>query len=104
MGINLKAAFLSGLVLPGLGQLYKGCRVKGVIMIGLVNLFLIAALLITLQGVGKIMLSAKIPGSPEMGQVLEMLRNDTPAAKWLLTGFLCLWIYGVVDALVVKKH
>lgn len=102
MGKNLKAALLSGLVLPGLGQLYKGCRIKGIVMIALVNLFLMAALVFALQGVGKIMLSSKLPGSPDISQVLETMRSDTPGARWLLAAFFGLWLYSVTDALLGK--
>lgn len=104
MGKNFKAALLSGLVLPGLGQLYKGCRVKGIAMIVMVNIFLMGALLLAMQGVAKIFVSAKLAGSPDMRQVLDALRNDTPAAKWLLACFFCLWVYGVADALLTKKQ
>lgn len=103
MGMNLKAALLSGLVLPGLGQLYKGCKIKGSIMIALVNIFLIGALLFALKGVGKIIVSSKMPDSPDMQQVLETMRNDTPAARWLLAAFFGLWLYGVADALLDRK-
>ncbi|WP_243375028.1 hypothetical protein [Geotalea sp. SG265] len=100
MRTNMKAVLLSGLVLPGLGQLYKGCRVKGIVMIALVNVFLLGAVFFALQGVGKIVLAAKVPGSPDMGQVLDMMRNETPAARWLLAAFFGLWLYGVADALL----
>jgi hypothetical protein len=104
MGINIKAALLSGLVLPGLGQLYKGCRMKGIALIVLVNIFLMGALLLAMEGVGKIIVSAKLSGSPDMGQVLESLRNDTPAAKWLLACFFCIWVYGIADALFTRGN
>lgn len=103
MGINFKAALLSGLVLPGLGQLYKGCRTKGIAMIVLVNIFLMGALLVAMKGVGKIIVSAKLADSPDMGKVLESLRNDTPGAKWLLACFFCLWVYGIADALFTRS-
>lgn len=104
MQTNIKAALLSGLVLPGLGQLYKGCRIKGAMLIGLVNLFLIGALLLSLQGIGKIIVSSKTPGAPDLQQVLETMRTDTPGAKWLLAAFFGLWLYGVIDALLAKKR
>jgi hypothetical protein len=103
MRTNIKAALLSGLVLPGLGQLYKGCRIKGAVMIALVNLFIMGALVLALQGVGKILVSSNLPGTPDMAQVLETMRNDTPVARWLLAGFFGIWLYGVVDALVGRK-
>lgn len=103
MQINLKAALLSALVLPGLGQLYKGCKLKGGVLIFLVNLFIIAALVVALQGVGEIVVSSRTAGAPQMHTVLENLRNENPGARWLLAGFLGLWLYGVIDALLAKK-
>ncbi len=50
---NIKALLLSALILPGLGQLYKGDKVKGGIMIALVNIFLLAALFLVMQGMGE---------------------------------------------------
>lgn len=99
MRINIKAALLSALVLPGLGQLYKGSKVKGGGMIVLVNVFLLGALFLAMQGMGKIMLSAKSSGIGGAEKVLETMRNDTPAARWLLAAFFGLWLYGVIDAL-----
>lgn len=100
MRVNIKAALLSALVLPGLGQLYKGSKVKGGVMIVLVNVFLLGALFLAMQGMGKIMLSAKFTGTDGVEKVLETMRNDTPAARWLLAAFFGLWLYGVVDALL----
>ena len=40
MNIDIKAALLSALVFPGLGQLYKGDRVKGMIILVCVNISL----------------------------------------------------------------
>ncbi|ABQ24350.1 hypothetical protein [Geotalea uraniireducens] len=100
MKVNIKAALLSALVLPGLGQLYRGSKVKGGVMILLVNVFLLGALFLAMQGMGKIMLSAKFSGISGVEKVLETMRNDTPAARWLLAAFFGLWLYGVVDALL----
>lgn len=100
MRVNFKAALLSALVLPGLGQLYKGSKVKGGVMIVLVNVFLLGALFLAMQGMGKIMMSAKFSGIGGVEKVLETMRNDTPAARWLLAAFFGLWLYGVVDALL----
>ena len=103
MRINIKAALLSALVLPGLGQLYKGSKLKGGVMIVLVNIFLLGALFLAMQGMGRIMLSAKVSGIEGVGKVLEQLRNETPAARWLLAAFFGLWLYGVIDAFIDKR-
>lgn len=102
ININIKAALLSALVIPGLGQLYMGCKLKGGIIIVLVNFFLLGALTLALQGMGKIVVSTTMSGSPDVQKVLETMRNDTPAARWLLAAFFGLWLYAAVDALFAK--
>ena len=84
MRLNLKAALLSALVIPGLGQLYIGNKLKGGVMI--------------------VVVSTTMSGSPDVQKVLETMRNDTPAARWLLAAFFGLWLYGVVDALFSKSR
>jgi TM2 domain-containing membrane protein YozV len=99
MHLHLKAALLSALVLPGLGQLYKKDRVKGIILLVLVNIFLICALFFVLQGMGQLILGVKFSGSADAVRILEELQIRYPGVRWLLTGFLVLWAYGVADAL-----
>lgn len=99
---NIKAALLSALVLPGLGQLYKGEKVKGGIFLLLVNVFLLAALFLVMKGMGSFLLTAKVSGMNEALAVLETIKQDSPLAGWLLTGFVLLWFASVVDAAVTK--
>ena len=94
---RLKYVALSALVLPGLGQLCLGRRVKGGVMILLDNVFILAALYTALRSIGKLLVAGRGgPLDPE--QVLAGVRADAPWAVWLLVGFLLLWVYGVVDA------
>jgi hypothetical protein len=97
MRINLKAVILSALVIPGLGQLHKGEKLKGAIIIALVNLFLLAALFVIFQTVGHLLVG-KVTGSIDPTAVLENLKTHSPLARWLLAAFSGLWIYSVVDA------
>lgn len=99
---NLKAALLSAFVLPGLGQLYKGERVKGGILIALVNVFLLSALFFVMQEAGKLLVSVQLSGG-SMSQALDELQRQSPAVRWLLGGFFLIWIYGVADALLSRR-
>lgn len=99
---NIKAALLSAFVLPGLGQLYQGAKVKGGIMIALVNIFLLAALFLVLQGMGELLVSANLSGMDAAERVLDGLKGRGPAVRILLAAFFVLWAYGVVDALLHK--
>lgn len=103
MSKNIKAALLSAFVLPGLGQLYKGDKVKGGIMIVLVNIFLLAALFLVLRGMGALLLTAKLSGMAAAQGVIEELKEKSPAVRLLLAAFFVLWAYGVVDALLHKE-
>ncbi|HJV33435.1 hypothetical protein [Geomonas sp.] len=93
---KLKYVALSALVLPGLGQLCLGRRVKGAVMIVLDNIFILAALFLALRSAGKLMLAGG--KNVDSAQVLAAVQTDAPYARWLLGGFLLLWVYGIVDA------
>ncbi|MBI1922146.1 MAG: hypothetical protein HYS23_13820 [Geobacter sp.] len=98
---NLKATLLSAFALPGLGQLYKGERIKGVILIALVNVFLLCALFFVMQGAGKLLVSVQLAGY-SLPQAMDELQRQSPAVRWVLGGFFLLWIYSVADALLLK--
>lgn len=74
---------------------------KGFLMVFLVNLFLLGALVLVLKGTGTLFISARA-GGVDAATLLEALRSETPAARWLLAAFFCLWIYGVADALFYR--
>jgi TM2 domain-containing membrane protein YozV len=103
MKIHLKAALLSAFILPGLGQLYKGEKVKGVIIIVLVNIFLLLALILVLREMAPLILSAQVSGEYDAGKVLEHLQTAGPTARLLLAAFSGLWLYGLIDAALGKK-
>ncbi len=102
MKVNIKAALLSAFVLPGLGQLYKGKRLKGIILILMVNVFLILALFTVLRGLGPFILAAKTSGTVDASKVAAHLQSSSPAARLLLTAFFGLWVFGIIDALLDK--
>ncbi|HEY5976057.1 MAG TPA: hypothetical protein VIU41_15090 [Geobacteraceae bacterium] len=98
MQVHLKAALLSAFVLPGLGQIVKGDRVKGGILIVLVNGFLLTSLFMVLRGLGPLLLSARFEGPETVASAITQLQQQTPGARWLLAGFVLLWVYGIIDA------
>lgn len=104
MGNRIKCVALSALVLPGLGQLYRGDRLKGGLMILLDNIFILGALFVALRSAGKLMAAGGLDGGVDSTQVLAAMQVDAPYAKWLLGGFTVLWVYGVVDAAFVKNN
>ena len=98
---RIKCVALSALVLPGLGQLCLGRRLKGGVMILLDNVFILAALYIAARSAGKLML-AGVGGAIKPEKVLAAVQVDAPYARWVLGAFLVLWVYGVVDAALDK--
>jgi TM2 domain-containing membrane protein YozV len=99
MKVNVKAAILSAFVLPGLGQIVNGKKLKGLVIIGIVNIFILVALALVMKGMGQIVISIKAGGSVDAAAVLEQVRQNTGGNRPLLAGFLVLWFYAVVDAL-----
>jgi TM2 domain-containing membrane protein YozV len=100
MRMNFKAALLSGLVLPGVGQIYNGHKIRGGCLILLVNLFLLGTLFVFLQGLGPIIAEAELTGTFEPAPILGKLQQRAPTAKWLLLAFCLIWLYSTIDALL----
>jgi len=103
MKIHVKAALLSALVLPGLGQLYKGDRIKGVLLIVSVNIFIMVALFMLIRYVAPLILSARMNGAFDAKFFLERLHGGGPAVRLLLAAFCGLWMYSWIDAALGKK-
>ncbi len=103
MKLDVKAALLSAFVLPGLGQVVRGERVKGGILIALANIFLLGAFFLVLKGMGPVLLEAQLAGSVDPNAVTRKLAAGAPAARILLACFAALWCFAVVDALVGRR-
>ena len=104
MKINIKAMLLSALLLPGIGQLYKGEKLKGVVFLVMVNIFLLAALFLVLKKMGSFLLTARLSGPDEALKLLDTITRSSPECGWLLAGFTLLWTVAVVDAAKVKNR
>lgn len=100
MGNKIKCVALSAFVLPGLGQLCLGRRLKGGIMLLLDNVFILTALFLALRSASK--LFAAKGGRMDAETVLAAIQTDAPFARWVLGAFMILWVYGIVDAMMDK--
>lgn len=96
MNRKMKAILLSALVLPGLGQLYMGRKIRGGLLILLVNLFLLVALAVVLSALLPAMIEMSQSGTPDPVELLRHARG-TAAVKWLLLFFIALWGYAIAD-------
>lgn len=93
----LIALALSAFVLPGLGQLYLGRRIKGALLLLAVNLLLLAAVFLTMK-LAAPLIGAHLSGAPVTAElILAQLQPQLGWIKGLLAVFLGIWGYGVVD-------
>ena len=95
---NVKAALLSALVLPGVGQFYRGRTLKGGILVALVSIVLLIFVVLAVQAVQDVLHVVQITGRIDSVAVVDSLRDRLPAFLWLVGILFCIWTYGVVDA------
>ncbi|MDD2335035.1 MAG: hypothetical protein PHD01_00490 [Geobacteraceae bacterium] len=95
---NIKAALLSALVLPGVGQFYRGRTVKGGVLVVLVSIVLLIFVVLAVRAVQDVLHVVRITGRIEDVAVVDSLRGHLPSLLWLGGILFCVWIYGVVDA------
>jgi TM2 domain-containing membrane protein YozV len=95
---NVKAALLSALVLPGVGQFYRGRTVKGGILVALVSVMLLIFIVLAVLAVQDILHVVRITGTIDAVALAESLRGRVPSFLWLGGVLFCVWTYGVVDA------
>jgi TM2 domain-containing membrane protein YozV len=95
---NFKAALLSALVLPGVGQLYRGRVVKGGILVALVTIVLLIMVFLAALAAQDVLHVVRVTGTIDAGILAERLQGRMPAVLWLAGILFCLWLYGIVDA------
>ena len=93
---NMKAALLSALVLPGVGQFYRGRKVKGAILVPVPSCCLSPSSWLRWPS----RTCSWGPGSGGMDPCRCCRLSNGFRPLWLLGAFLCLWVYGVADALL----
>ena len=104
MKTNVKAALLSALVFPGLGQLYKGARVKGIILFVCANILLLIAFFLVMRQLLTLVLSTQGKDPAEMAIILiDKLGTESSSFRILLGALGGIWCYGLIDAAVGKK-
>ena len=95
------ALLLSTLVLPGLGQLYLGCKATGIAIIMLVNLLLLLALFVLMKGLAPVIAAQAVSGATSAQEIYAALHGVAGFGKALLAGFALLWVFSIVNVLKV---
>lgn len=95
------APVLSGLVMPGLGQIVNNQRAKGAFMVAAVSMmFMITLAMVVIKVVGAMEAVAEGPPPADKWAALQThLLSQGLGWLWLPLGLLAaMWLYGVVDA------
>lgn len=97
---TLKAFLLSALVFPGLGQLYKQDRRKGIVLILMANLTLALVLLTGVMALSQEYMTAVYPEAltAEKLRVLLLAVLSRPLFYLPASLFLALWGFAAADA------
>lgn len=98
---KMTALLLSGLVLPGLGQLYLGRKAVGGILVVIVNLILLLALFVLLRGLSPVIASQIAGGAISISpsEVLKSLEGASGFGKVVLVAFFLVWAFSLADIL-----
>jgi len=98
------AVLLSAFACPGAGQIYKGHRLRGGLLIGLSLLIVTVAMtkfMLVMSGITVNMAPGEILGDIP-GVMYRALLEDAVFFKGAMYGFLAVWTYSVVDALAAR--
>jgi hypothetical protein len=99
MNRRIRALLLTALVLPGLGQLYLGRKITGIVLIMLVNLLLLLALFMLMKGAAPAITTQVTSGTIKPDDILAGLNNIAGYGRALLIAFALLWGFAVIDIL-----
>lgn len=97
MSPKMKAILLNALVLPGLGQLYLGSKVKGIALIMAVNLLLLLGLFVGLKAASPLIAARVASVSANSADVASALDSVAGFGRGILLFFLLVWGYALID-------
>lgn len=94
-----RALLLSGLLLPGLGQLYLGRTTRGIALILLTNLLLLLALIVLLKATAPAVAGRFASAAVRPADILAALEGVAGYGRALLAAFALVWGGAVADIL-----
>jgi TM2 domain-containing membrane protein YozV len=94
------APLCSAVLVPGMGQVINQHRKKGLILMGIVFLLLIAATLEFFKMIQPILDPLEWSQSGLSGAMRQMQAGDSSRLGIILILFLILWLYSIIDALI----
>jgi len=97
MSPKIKAILLNALVLPGLGQLYLGKRVKGIALIIIINLLLLLGLFVGLKAASPLIAARVASVNVNSAEVASALDSVAGFGRGILIFFLLVWGYALID-------
>ncbi len=100
---NIKAALLSGLVFPGIGQIYKGSKIKGLIIIFAVNILFFIAFALIIRDIYLLFIAGHFTSTTDPVIMAKRIIRETPGLSWLTGSLMCVWIYSIADALFSRS-
>jgi hypothetical protein len=104
MNQNQKAALLSGLVYPGLGQIKKKQTAKGIVIVVLITfdvLWLFERIMVLVWNTGTATGPDGMPTVKMDPATFALLHHQAWVQNWwLVVIFAVIWIYSIVDAAV----
>lgn len=103
----LTALMLSVLVLPGLGQILTGRKIRGAIMAGLLALWLPAAIIkvgLDLQTVLPQLLIMTDSGMPLLGSIQVAMSPMAGSLIWLFLPLAAIWLWSLADSIVYIRR
>jgi len=92
------ALLLNAFVLPGLGQLYLGRKLKGIIILLLTNLLLLLALFLLLKAATPLIAAQMTSGRLNPGELMSGLESLAGYGRSLLAAFAVVWGYALFDS------
>lgn len=99
MQTKFKAALLSAFIFPGLGQIYKGCKARGFVIIFAVNILLLVIFALLLREIYQLMISGRFSTTADPVAMARAVIGEAPGLNPLFWTLLCVWVYGIADAL-----